>query len=295
MSVNSCPICSQNSSKLIDPDFCNYQLYRCNNCQVVYCSPFKAPVFDFYTEADDILSKNRHYKHNPWYSDHPTQKAKILENGAGKTALDLGCGNGAYLEFVSKRGFDVVGVDLDKTSLNAAKTRNFSHKAEFFNMTLADVHEKFPDLRFDVISAFEVVEHLDNPKEVIELIHKMLKPGGHFIGTLPSFERYLIKKINMVYEVPPYHLTYWTEKTWKNALEKLFDFKHQFSTNDVFCGYMSYQMKHKVLQKNNWEESKGLAPTIVRAFFSVSFKIESAIEKITKKGGSFYFEFQKSK
>lgn len=289
----SCPICDSNSLTLRNDRFNNYDLYTCNDCKVIFCVPFKAHDAEFYSEADDILSENRHKKLTPWFKDHPSRKSDNLKNGTDKTLLDIGCGDGPFVEFAAQNGFHVVGIDFDTTSLIAAKRRNFKTEPEFINTDLEDYYKKNPGKKFDIITAFEVIEHLDNPKRVLKLINLMLKPGGLFIGTLPNFNRILIKKINMIYEIPPYHLTYWTSQTWKNVLEAKFGFKEVLIKNDTYCGYMSYQLKHKYLSLLGWENKKNIGSVFLRTLFIVTGFFEIMLEKLLDKGGSFYFEMRK--
>ncbi len=294
MNLDNCPVCNSNNIKTHLNEFYGYKLIKCDDCQVVFSDPFKAPSMDFYAEASDIASADRHTKLNPWHSVHPTRQSEYLKNGDGKELLDMGCGNGSFIEFASQNGFNVTGIDLDYNSLKVAERRSFKGKMNVYRAHLVEFHKNNPEAKFDVITAFEVVEHLDNTKEVLELIHSMLKPGGLFIGSLPNMERKYFVTVNMVYERPPYHLTYWTTKTWKFAVEKNFNFKCLLAENTVFYGYLSYIAKHKTLEKYNWNTNKGLGSFFVRSLFTVTGKIETAIQKMISDSASFYFVLRKN-
>lgn len=73
----------------------------------------------------------------------------------------------------------------------------------------------FPEDTFDIITSFEVIEHINNPREEVRNIHKILRPGGLFHFTTPNFnatERFILKSNynNIAY---PEHLSYYTKKT----------------------------------------------------------------------------------
>lgn len=69
----------------------------------------------------------------------------------------------------------------------------------FVNL-VKEIHE-----RFDIISFFEVLEHLDNPVRFIEHIRGLLKPGGHIIPSVPNRNSFLDTLAESDY--PPNHLT----------------------------------------------------------------------------------------
>jgi SAM-dependent methyltransferase len=95
--------------------------------------------------------------------------------------LDIGCGNGKYLDFMRSRGWDVAGVD---TGPGCAFPRDVL-KIPVYNGHLWD--HKFPDDSFDVITLWFVIEHVWDPVRLMEECRRILKPGGQIIiSTLNS-------------------------------------------------------------------------------------------------------------
>lgn len=97
--------------------------------------------------------------------------------------LDMGCGNGNIT--ISLAGFDynILGVDSDPDSIKNAKSKNIFPNAEFKNCS-ADKLSK--DRRFDVVILSEVVEHLDNPAEILKLTKQLLKSDGMLLVSIPN-------------------------------------------------------------------------------------------------------------
>jgi SAM-dependent methyltransferase len=288
-SIN-CPVCLYQQTKITLCNYNGYDLLQCNRCGCEFCIPFKAPIFDFYKNASDSESLRRHTKYSKWHVNHPTQFSENLLNGNGKKLLDIGCGNGDFAEFASKRGFEVSGIDIDEASLNIAKSRNLKNTI-FFKTTLNSFILETSE-KYDVVTMFEVFEHLDNPFETLQLIKQILKPGGLFIGTLPNENRFFSKKINLNFAEPPYHLTFWTKETWTTVLEMQGDFKMEKCSNNVYYGYLSNIALEKSLNKLNVRGKSKLINYSLTAFFLILKKIESLIERLMGKSSSFYFEFR---
>jgi 2-polyprenyl-3-methyl-5-hydroxy-6-metoxy-1,4-benzoquinol methylase len=158
-----CPCCESLKIKCTVPNYYNYDLIACGNCECVFCYPFEAPKYDFYSEADDWESIRRHSVISKWHRTHPTWQSKNLIHGEGKRLLDIGCGNGDFAEFASKRKFGIVGIDIDKASLKIANRRELEN-AQFINSTLLDFVKTNTE-KFDIISMFEVFEHIKNPNQ----------------------------------------------------------------------------------------------------------------------------------
>lgn len=89
--------------------------------------------------------------------------------------LDVGCSSGALLAVASKLGFPVSGVEPAEQAAATARSRGF----DVFPGLLQEAN--YPACNFDIVTMFEVVEHLINPITVGREIHRILKPGGLLI------------------------------------------------------------------------------------------------------------------
>lgn len=98
--------------------------------------------------------------------------------------LDVGCGGGLLTEPFSRLGMSVTGLDAAPETINRAKQH-----AEDMGLSINYIHgalESFlPDLKFDVICALEIVEHVANVDLFLENCARLLKPDGVlFVSTL---------------------------------------------------------------------------------------------------------------
>lgn len=104
---------------------------------------------------------------------------------AGKTVLDVGCGAGLLTEPLRRMGGSVTGIDAGSEVLDAARrhAKDANLEIDYLQATIED-HAK-EDLKYDVITALEIVEHVQDPEKFIRSCLACLKKGGiFFISTL---------------------------------------------------------------------------------------------------------------
>jgi SAM-dependent methyltransferase len=109
--------------------------------------------------------------------------AKYLPAGdrANRRALDLGCGAGLNLDHLAKLA-EPVGTDFSEEALRFCRERG--HKL----LCKADAAElPFPDGYFDIITALDVIEHLDDDHDALVELRRVLKPGGLLIVSVPAY------------------------------------------------------------------------------------------------------------
>lgn len=109
------------------------------------------------------------------------------------TLLDLGCLDGSFaLSVAHGLGIVVTGVDLTKDGILIAKERadRYELPASFYQSTVEDFLQKAVNRKqkWDVITFFEIIEHVKDPELVLKLIDKCLAPGGSVLVSTPSFE-----------------------------------------------------------------------------------------------------------
>ncbi len=109
-----------------------------------------------------------------WLSQHrPADPCKLL---------DLGCGTGHNLVELSRRGYEVVGIDLSLFGLQMAAAR-----LPKFAVVQGNVEElPFADRTFHALIALDILEHVDDAKAVSEA-YRVLKPAGLALFTVPAW------------------------------------------------------------------------------------------------------------
>ncbi len=209
-----CPICDAGikNNDFIRIYFSNhteYKLYHCSNCHIEFWSPMKIikeayidEVFDNYI-ALHLGLRDLPNRTVPFFKKFPLKKGRLI---------DLGCGEGAFLARAERLGFEVWGTDFDIKSIKVAKERGLENT---FAMSIEEFvkYAQTRRLKFDIVTFFEVLEHLDEPKKVIEHVKKILKQGGYIAGSIPNRERFLadLSRRVLLKDFPPHHFTWWSK------------------------------------------------------------------------------------
>ena len=96
-------------------------------------------------------------------------------------ALDYGCGNGWFANWMSQKGFDTAGVDISPSGIEQARIA-FPHVAFTTDVSPESLARLGP---FDLITSIEVIAHCYKPAEELARIRAVLRPGGIFILSTP--------------------------------------------------------------------------------------------------------------
>ena len=119
---------------------------------------------------------------NPERLENQIAAVKRHTSIAGKRALDIGCGGGLFLSQMKAEGADVVGVELSDTRAFYAKKK---HGFEVVKRTIEDEYWKAFHGTFDVVTLWDVIEHVNYPLATLHAAAKMLKPGGILLIDTP--------------------------------------------------------------------------------------------------------------
>jgi 2-polyprenyl-3-methyl-5-hydroxy-6-metoxy-1,4-benzoquinol methylase len=136
---------------------------------------------------------------------------------AGGRALDLGCGNGLFLNGIRLHGWDVVGVDLSAAAAMTARA-SFGIEVHVGELDDAPIDER----SFDFVHMSHVIEHLPHPVQTLHRIASLLRPGGRLYVETPNIDS-LGFRLSQAYWYPldaPRHLWLFSPDTLRGALEQ---------------------------------------------------------------------------
>jgi ubiquinone/menaquinone biosynthesis C-methylase UbiE len=141
------------------------------------------------------------------------ERAELLDKFVmGHKVLDIGCASGVYVDYLSKKGLNVTGIDFVSKFLDYAKKNRIGHflKADATSLP-------FEDNTFDTVILFDILEHVDDKKAILEAKRVTQK---RIIATVPQKTNELIEQCGLVYRhhIDASHLRNYDKK----SLEKLF-------------------------------------------------------------------------
>ncbi|WP_440653522.1 class I SAM-dependent methyltransferase [Candidatus Pelagibacter sp. HIMB1542] len=243
ITVNSCPICKSTNKKLwLKKNGIN--IYTCLDCLTGYSGKKAKNLADVY----DSKSQLNQYK--IFYDSSVKLRQKIMGTdrinlikkfkSKGKL-LDFGCGNGWFLD-LAKNYYKCFGYEI-----NLNEKLKLKKKITFIN-NLTNLQK----YKFDIITLFDVIEHLEDPAEIIDMCHKMLNKDGIILFFTPNCNSvgfYLMQEDqNLV--IPPIHLTYFHKNTIKKLIKKKFKILYNETFGFDLADYFSYLRSKKKLKIN---------------------------------------------
>jgi 2-polyprenyl-3-methyl-5-hydroxy-6-metoxy-1,4-benzoquinol methylase len=102
----------------------------------------------------------------------------------GKVVLDVGCNKGYGTRVIGANCKKIIGVDVSHKAIEYAQRKYKSHVAEF--QALEGDQLPFDERMFDLVTVFQVIEHIHDCNAFLSEIRRVLKPGGRVILTTPN-------------------------------------------------------------------------------------------------------------
>jgi 2-polyprenyl-3-methyl-5-hydroxy-6-metoxy-1,4-benzoquinol methylase len=186
---------------------------KCRNCHLVYMNPIEK------------ITKTNEYYHNAKNTHAPTirdsyirtaksQVSLVKKHASGSNLLDIGCAQGFFLFSAAQAGYRVKGIEISQDAAEYARM-------EFGLDVEAKAFEEleFPENHFDIVTLWQVLEHVPYPLDVLREVRKILKPGGLVAASTPNIaglpSRLLRKKW---WDIKRLHINEFSTKTLMDIL-----------------------------------------------------------------------------
>ncbi len=181
MTATPCPICRSTPGEIVERAEPPYCVVKCPDCGLAYVDPI--PVSedlsrhydqDYYAEW---ISGQREKRKCMWM-----QRLKRIESMTNKgSLLDVGCGEGLFLELAKESGWQVHGADV------SAYATQFASKRLGQSLFCGQIWDAdLTDQSFDVITLWHVLEHTTSPMRTLQEVRRALKPSGLLVVAVPN-------------------------------------------------------------------------------------------------------------
>lgn len=204
-------------------------VYECIDTGYRFFYPFNiAGDGPFYEKLEQIS-----WYYADWKWDYEIAKKFINSNSA---VLDIGCGEGKFLNYLGQNKKCVCsGLELNEK----AKSIAVANGINVYNQFIQD-HAKKNKNRYDVVTFFQVLEHISEVNSFLDSAIETVKTGGKIILAVPNNEPFYLTfdKYHFL-NLPPHHMGWWNQRSL-SALAELYNLKLETIVKQPLEHYSSY-------------------------------------------------------
>ncbi len=178
------------------------ELFECLECGFRFCDPGLAGNGRFYTELE--AQRTGYYP-----AEVPEFTRTLAWAGVRKlrTVLDVGCGDGAFLDLAREAGMGTAGIELNRKAAEVCRSKG--HHVSM--IPLAELATDSLGSRYDLVTLFQVLEHVPDPVSFLRQASTLLRQGGYVSVAVPN-DRGIYRICPLEpHEWPPHHITRWRQ------------------------------------------------------------------------------------
>lgn len=184
----TCVLCGSSDSRVLFNHHKKWNMGKCLSCGLVQVMPMPSVKeiaslyhedlehFDPYVEQLSV--------HHAYFKKKVSEILNFVipaKAGIHGRLLDIGCAMGVLLEEARDVGYRSVGIDLSADAVKYCR----SHRLTAYTGTVYTV-KNLKELSFDVITAFQIIEHERDPLKMMRRVYKLLKKGGMVVLATPN-------------------------------------------------------------------------------------------------------------
>lgn len=172
-------------------------LHRCRHCELGFFDPACVGDGSFYEQLQT----------QEWYyqDDKPEYAYAAKQVPENCSILEVGCGKGAFRTWLSE-SVRYSGLEFNDEAVQKARAAGLNVWKQPIE---AHANE---GQRYDVVCAFQVLEHVEHPRQFVHACVQALKPSGTLMIAVPAQDSFLAIAPNSPLNMPPHHVTRWTDR-----------------------------------------------------------------------------------
>ncbi|MBI4652269.1 class I SAM-dependent methyltransferase [Candidatus Desantisbacteria bacterium] len=251
ISIKQCILCGSYNNT---PPSASPEYIICKNCGLVYSSlRFSDEKLE---EVANSCAQMHHLSKNRLEADfsqfmiqmvYEPRLKDISPFRKNNRILDIGCATGGWLSFLKENGWDAHGLEL------SPENAQYGIKVKGLNIFCGNINEaSYPDEYFDVVTLWEVIEHVNDPINNLKKAYQILRKGGILALSTPNYNclTRLIIQNNWTGMDPNSHYHLFTPSTIKKLLTKT-GFKNiKIRTMDL----NPYEILHEFKKDKSYEK-----------------------------------------
>ena len=171
-------------------------LRRCNHCTLGYFDPACVGDGPFY---EQLQTQEWYYQDDK--AEYAYAATLVPEDSS---LLEIGCGKGAFRAWLPE-SVRYSGLEFNDEAVQKARAAGLDVRKQ-----PVEVHAT-EGRRYDTVCAFQVLEHVEHPKQFFHACVQALKPGGTLMIAVPAQDSFLAIAPNSPLNMPPHHVTRWTD------------------------------------------------------------------------------------
>jgi 2-polyprenyl-3-methyl-5-hydroxy-6-metoxy-1,4-benzoquinol methylase len=221
----ACPLCASGevAQFLIAPDRFHlrpelYRLMRCSSCSCVWLASPPAPQ-EMWRHYDEDYHRAITIAGEGDAAIRWKGFRELIErHKPGGSILDIGCSSGGFLSTMKGSAWRLYGIEMESSTAERARKNT---GAEVFTGDAMDA--PFAPESFDVVTTFDVLEHVYQPREFLTKIKQWLKPGGIYYTMLPNIDSWEARMLGSYWyglELPR-HLFHFSPKSLAKLMNSL--------------------------------------------------------------------------
>jgi ubiquinone/menaquinone biosynthesis C-methylase UbiE len=178
-------------------------------------------------ETGERLISGENFENSPCYLRHRAAYVFAEQFIKGKTVLEDGCGSGygAYY-LITKGAKKVIGIDISQQAVDYAGEKYSNDNIEFNVMSVTELG--FEDETFDVVTSFQVIEHLKEPQKYLSEIKRVSKNNAVILISTPNKKTY---SPNSIEPENPFHVKEYYLEEFTDLIKSYFDDFEIFGVN----------------------------------------------------------------
>jgi 2-polyprenyl-3-methyl-5-hydroxy-6-metoxy-1,4-benzoquinol methylase len=195
----------------------HHTIVQCQRCGLVYTDPRPNDhdIVETYQAVEDPLYLEEREGRVLTFERHLKPLERLTRPPNGRPLLDVGCYTGVFVEIAARHGWEAWGVDPSRWAVEQAQAQGL-HVIQG-TLETADL----PEAKFDVVTMWDVIEHVTDPCGTLQQAYRLLKPGGlvvvHTMDIDSPFARLMGGRWPWLMEM---HIYYFSRRTLRAMLEQ---------------------------------------------------------------------------